>query len=709
MFVHSIYVMFNLYSIIIILYNIILYEYNMQINIKCKYNFFKRLLNNILDIIQQKKTNTNNKNEQEINNPIYNYIYTKFKENTSNLEKFKDEIIDKITKYEQYIEKQTINKNDENKISDNKKCNQISDFVCPKIDKNTFNLNDLNNNIMTKNKDIINEIKKNIKSTNTFTFKTTNNNDMSMNINKFFRDIFTKFNVYKLHNTNLYENIEIMYIHIINMVMKQLIVSYNKSKNDKYDIKFVLRGGSTLRMYENSFKTYFGNRINNIFKKHIDKYFALSDYDFLLYFKKNNGTMDIIENSKIADELQYISYYGLSIARFLIIKYGMYLEPLCNFNNDYLNYYFGEIYKELSNSVKSNEEIKHTLNKYNIVGFMTKNKMYIDDNNYDEFNKILLNDNLWENNEFTHYNFNSEKVMNIIKYMYNKNLVKSDFFIKKENDDINIINIEHLKKDFIFSDKSIKLLSDDNVNNKNHLFVSNNTDIKNDDTKIHFKLSRLMYYYIIILKNNENNKYSVINTSSELYDISISLMDDAMSDIYNNNYIQYHYEIKNKIFSDENINDFVYIPDIKIHLNDLHIIMYEYYIFPWIDEKYEKRIKRLYLLLFIIAYKQYIKKIDNVLEIIYDIKTYIKNFENIDTIKNEDKTKLFVSYIYINNKIFNSVNAYKNIDDMLYEKNIKKYNEYKKNVIEYCETLLNICDEIHNDNIGIDVNNNLNL
>ena len=113
-------------------------------------------------------------------------------------------------------------------------------------------------------------------------------------------------------------------------------------------------------------------------------------------------------------------------------------------------------------------------------------------------------------------------------------------------------------------------------------YISVNPEIRDDSEGMAFRLSRLMINFAV----NKNMDFPC-----ELYDVSIGLPGDKMFKIYDkHSFRKYYYGGK---------DNSVFIPTLMTLLKDLYVILFEYRPFPWMDEKYMKRIKRFMVLLMI--------------------------------------------------------------------------------------------------------------
>lgn len=62
----------------------------------------------------------------------------------------------------------------------------------------------------------------------------------------------------------------------------------------------------------------------------------------------------------------------------------------------------------------------------------------------------------------------------------------------------------------------------------------------------------------------------------------------------------------------------------------MNVILFEYYNFFWVDEKYKKRSHRFLTSLFTLSYKKHVKKIDDIVVVIVDITLLINIFDNLN-------------------------------------------------------------------------------
>ncbi|AEQ60710.1 hypothetical protein [Acanthamoeba polyphaga mimivirus] len=273
-----------------------------------------------------------------------------------------------------------------------------------------------------------------------------------------------------------------------------------------------------------------------------------------------------------------------------------------------------------------------------------------------------------------------------IRYTVNKN--------RSDNPHIELAPTNNflVYNDFEKSDPLSIINFDDNQTIKttnNVHYVSGNMLIKNilgNRQILDFDLFRIKFNLVAVNYIFENEKLlREFKIPSEFIDVSVTIID---SNVYNEDHQTFIMPIK---------LDNTIIPDIPVKshsytyfIGDLiRILFTDFNFFPWMKGKYEKRIKRLLLLLYL--YDQ--QHQTNYLDTLYNMATNIKyNLTNPNkTQKNMDKYAL--SKVHLN-----SYKDYSNLFDLVYIDN--KYGPIKEPM-----KMLLIVSEILDKNNALDIIN----
>lgn len=313
---------------------------------------------------------------------------------------------------------------------------------------------------------------------------------------------------------------------------------------------------------------------------------------------------------------------------------------------------------------------------------------------------ILLDPNIKNyNNIYYKLNFDIlnalDKVRdNIIKNpqyyfdIYNLNIIQLSKLIKKlkiDLNNLNIINIKNIKLNSI-TDKLIMLKNKNNPksdvliysmdSNKNVYYNSLNLSLAWRDffgNLIKFGLLRTKINFLI------NDK---LNVPGELIDVSIPHKNDFEMEELNSTKKFNEYMKKNieKVYDQENDIKY-YIINTHFIVKDLYKILFITNLFPWDDEKYEKRLARLIYFIFL-------DLLDNKPISIKSLET-IKNFFKI-YLKQLNEFNFYDTGYESADKISKKIIKYHLLDN--FDK--IKFDKFIENFKKYIKSVLSIIDEI---------------
>ncbi len=201
---------------------------------------------------------------------------------------------------------------------------------------------------------------------------------------------------------------------------------------------------------------------------------------------------------------------------------------------------------------------------------------------------------------------------------------------------------------------------------------------------INFNLLRTKINFLL------NNKE---NVSGELIDISLPTKKDIhmkyfkTSEKFNKFIDENIIKVKNKEF---NFN--YYIININYIIEDLYGILFIKYIFPWEDEKYEKRLARMLYFIFLNMIDKYGISNNNLHSIIFMFDLFkkliiIKKNIELEKFKKILDNDYIYSLIIENKRIIYNIKTLK--DTFNYKKFIENIDHYSDAIIRICNNLLN--------------------
>jgi hypothetical protein len=478
----------------------------------------------------------------------------------------------------------------------------------------------------------------------------------------FIRDILTEFTVKNIFKTTDTIPTGNRLIHIMNKIMKSLYEQFYKDSGIR--LYFVYRGGNILKTYKTNFENVIPGKTKKFFKEEFDDFFKFSDIDFYTVIEGSENMMPE-EIYKINIYIQMMCYYGCYLSRIFIMNNPQ-LFNFCKINEPEIKELYDHLLDKINEDKQKSEwsEVKNAnfigigFNKY---FYMKKKKISLD--------KIL---------ELPASKVSQEFIENIDDIGVIENYRK---YGKSGRFDINILPSP--LQDFVFINKMKYIqepLTKENYNKdiKKLLkispifdfYITNNNQIYNKEEYVNFSLVRLMINYTLAYERD--GKYGLTNGSSELFDLSIGNPDDKMYKVYiSKNLTPYQFK-----YDEEGNKDEIYIPSLETTLLDLISILFEYRDFPWEDQKYEKRLYRLLILVFIKELPKY--KIEDLRKkLLSKSRRKYKNMEDID----------FDTIRYRNDEL-------KELSSYLKDEK-KNYQDYENKFDQIVKKLINIIDKIH--------------
>lgn len=238
-----------------------------------------------------------------------------------------------------------------------------------------------------------------------------------------------------------------------------------------------------------------------------------------------------------------------------------------------------------------------------------------------------------------------------------------------------------------------KIYPNKKVASEFYITINDSIAFKNGEHKAHFSLIRMkcnLLGYITLA----DDTHGLMHIPGELFDISIAASDDTKNDKMINKplsdlFEKYTFTNSNKNFS---INPFEYYSyNLHSFIVDLENIIYKDFEFPWIDKKYEKRLKRIYILCIIELLGSHIDH-TTISEFVRlftkTLKTDVTQQElddaiNFLKINNLDHSGMFI--LAYNNKILNN-NVNKKIIDLGLIGDLAAQQAWTADYTTFCDT-----------------------
>lgn len=382
-------------------------------------------------------------------------------------------------------------------------------------------------------------------------------------------------------------------------------------------IHFVYKGGNVLRIIIKEFLYELPGRIADILEKYYNKEFKKSDVDFSIYIDP------LLPNfEEVFEDITTIVYLILSHIRIIFILNGENFFDFYKLNDNLKRNILLEYFKKLQTVSKDSEPIINLL-----VGEKSNRQ-----DSLVEFNNSLVPISIPEEQQSTIKKSSSSQYGGVTAGLYN---------IRRLDEMAETGNI--LLDDLIINEKAVL------NGGPTHFYISINKALK-------FKLQDLiMRFNLVRMKVNFSatfNKNGVIatkNIAGELIDISI-----LHQSSHGINHFFQHLEKNIKTFTYETNSEykFQFKATSKEYLtSDLEMILFSTVNYPWEDNKYGKRIKRL-LCLYLVDMLSSDKKTN-----IKDTKNYIYKLET-DCVSPLISSPSGLEYNMVITKIIEKLNYY---------------------------------------------------
>ena len=531
-------------------------------------------------VIFDKKPIEPNENTKEC---IYNYPY----KNNDKLDLCKNDIRIIIDKFITSHVESITNSNLKPEIFDTKINNDLLHTILNKTRKSKILDEIIIDNFDNSNRDIFNEKK------------------------SLFYDLIT--DLVSFQSIFINQEIIFNFQYLVNKLIKESIIKY--LINNGYDnslVSFIYKGGTAMKIIYDKYKELFNKNGYNTY----EKFFSRSDSDYQIIINADN------------QKLYYKIYYDINILIYncinnllLFLNTDNNIDCICPINNItplLLKTKLEEINCKLNLNKKENKIKNYDFIK-EIIGITFCNQTYFEKNipgdlSYSSFHKFP--DNIKNSNNDDEFIANKEILCNN----------KQNFYITAS---VNKQNNKYYSKISFFDNKNNKGLYY-YINETNHFRYNN----KNEPTS--FLLHRVKINCVLYYVTN-NNKYGYINSPGELIDISIPRFNDY------------------KKFTGYNLKS-IYYKNYKIKKGDTELVYKSYTLFGFIHDiflsffeetyfwnikKYDKKINRIFFLLFIYLNNKYI----NNNEFLKLFNIYTSNYTN--TQENYNK---IINFNFINKK-----------------------------------------------------------
>lgn len=404
------------------------------------------------------------------------------------------------------------------------------------------------------------------------------------------------------------------YVNFLNLITDNFDIMINRYKIMKQlrprDIYFLYKGGCMLRIIYLRYKDIV-IKLNASFGKILDKFdkfFKISDADFTIIINPSLPNFDTVKN-----EINILSYYLLRKIR----------DILENDIRTKSNLYLSSFDDPNDNRIQQLDEVVEKINNTKLIQDKRNNVITYYTNTFDgQKLESLIFDDIKSNTLINLDEINIYNARNEINEINKDNSYRYDGFMRKE-----ILNGE--QKNLYFTD---------NINGENsrHLAYVTFNDTLFFNKSAHeikyasFDLLRVKLNFVGIFSEKVlTTRYYKYNFGGELIDISIPN--------------KMHYELEEEYTHiDDIIVKYIGVHDLAgiefysytiMHLyDDIYYILFEQNKYPWLAEKYEKRIQRLFSMIMLISFDigdnissiEYMIHVINILIVLYEeYETYI--------------------------------------------------------------------------------------
>jgi len=429
------------------------------------------------------------------------------------------------------------------------------------------------------------------------------------------------------------------YQYLINNFFNNFIAKYiEKNKLDKEDILFIYKGGTFMKILFQKYNDIM--KSNQKFMKDNEDYFKRSDSDYALLI---NSKFDRQEYTKHYYWLNVMTYNILTHISKFIDENIQFILPINEVTEEDLKSQLEKVNKLLSDDRdRSNIEKQKRLTYFDgvkeFIGISIGKKTYMKEQIPEKFNlKILKSTSMTDNTKFKYNN----------EYIDKSEFMKKNSYIPIQREPFYIT----LKEE---GGKYYQALC--NIDNKPldsgvyQYYNETNRFDSNVGTMItYFTLHRLKLNVILYFKTwskyETNVAYGFFQCPSELIDVPISTYDDFKKNLdFDKNLQKYENIIDSKslIFYSYNIYGII---------DDICKAIFIEQVYPWYDNKFEKKINR--LVYFFLIY------LNNAYSNLDEIKIKLENYFNTYNISDSKlKFKTYEGKEFTEDSLYNKILNY---------------------------------------------------
>jgi hypothetical protein len=444
------------------------------------------------------------------------------------------------------------------------------------------------------------------------------------------------------------------------------------------DIIFLYKGGTTMKILFRKYHDVIG-RVNNMndFFEQTQNNFQRSDSDYSIYINPNLAT-------KYSEEFFNMVYITVNQMAYIVLDK---IREFINSHPDQIVPFY---------ELKNNTVILNKINDLNqVIEDVRANPQ-----NYPHCSNLRVIEKIIGLGVF------DKKYM--VEEIPDLNESNIDFLFSGETDSMienkhrNFIankSIEAIKGDFIMTynkdDTNAEYKSYVPLKNKDFIYLSANetNEFSNLGTTAAFMLQRLKVNFVCYYKTIKG-QYGFFSCPSELVDVSILKRNASGLPLFfehiDKEYKQFSYIFRNKEVKFKGYT-------IYGHINDLLFVLFDVVTYPWDDTKYEKRLKRVIVLLFLelcINYNEQEHGINQIVGDFNEIFSLGSTLENIDQKNNllNIANSIYENYQKNNKGYTKFILKLVNIIRILDENNFGKFNKMCNVALE----ILNLIPKFYN-------------
>jgi hypothetical protein len=421
--------------------------------------------------------------------------------------------------------------------------------------------------------------------------------------NKRFLDLMTNLVAKEVCFSDTNQSFVAKFQFLVNKIFEDNIKNYINLKRMKgaklsdVDILFLYKGGTTMKIIYQKYKELLKGELLDEFFEKFSGSFDRSDSDYSLYInphinQKDNG----ITFEKIYYEINIICYNSLDTLRNFFNEFPNVFVPLNLITDNVLVEKINEMNTVLADIKKNSPKCTnvHNIKEFIGVSFLGRNVFTR------QIGQTLSDDNI-------DLSFASTKdLLRTDKY---RQFISNGYIPTKKNDFLMTLVTKEKKRYYRNFPGSEK--------NDIYLSINESNEYENNNVFAYFSLQRLkinfVAYYISM-----DNKIGFFDCPSELIDVSILKKKASGGELFyshiDREFLTYTYKSKDISFDFKSYSIFG-------HINDLVFILFKVVSYPWQDNKYLKRIRRL---MFFVLLELFIYVKDQ-----YYLNTILSTFESL--------------------------------------------------------------------------------